>query len=103
MTFRHTMDRGDSMSKSPKEPLCRAAEYMALPSEVIGASQIEITGSRQVLLCGHKGIRSYSPTEIIVDLRDCAVRLIGCGLGILTMTKNELLISGALDSVSFIR
>lgn len=45
------------MNKSPKEPIYRAAEHMALPSEVIGASQIEITGYRQILLCGHKGIR----------------------------------------------
>lgn len=91
------------MSKSPKGPIYRAAEQMGLPSEVIGASQIEITGCRQILLCGHKGIRSYSPTEIIVELKDCAVRLVGCGLGILTMTKTELLLSGVLDSVSFLR
>lgn len=76
---------------------------MALPSEVIGASQIEITGYRQILLCGHKGIRQYGETEIIVDMLDCAVRLQGCGLGILSMSKSELLISGVLDSVSFIR
>lgn len=97
------MDRGDSMNKSPSEPIRRAAEHMALPSEVIGASQIEITGGRQALLCGHKGIRTYSQTEIIVDLSDCAVRLQGCGLGIRSMTKTELLISGVLDSVSFLR
>ena len=36
-------------------------------------------------------------------MRDCAVRLQGCGLGILSMSKSELLISGVLDSVSFIR
>ena len=91
------------MNKSPKEPIYRAAEHMALPSEVIGASQIEITGYRQILLCGHKGIRQYGETEIIVDMRDCAVRLQGYGLGILSMSKSELLISGVLDSVSFIR
>ena len=91
------------MNKNPKEPIYRAAEYMALPSEVLGASQIEITGCRQILLCGHKGIRLYSETEIIVDLIDCAVRLTGNNLGILTMTKQELLLSGNLDSVDFIR
>ena len=91
------------MNKNPKEPLYRAAEYMALPSEVLGASQIEITGSRQVLLLGHKGIRLYSETEILVDLMDCAVRVSGNNLGIQAMTKQELLISGSLDCVSFLR
>lgn len=91
------------MNKNPKEPIYRAAEYMALPSEILGASQIEITGSRQVLLLGHKGIRLYSETEILVDLIDCAVRVSGNGLGIQAMTKQELLISGSVDCVSFLR
>ena len=91
------------MNKNPKEPFYRAAESMALPSEVLGASQIEITGSRQVLLLGHKGIRLYSETEILVDLMDCAVRVSGNNLGIQAMTKQELLISGSLDCVSFLR
>ena len=91
------------MNKNPKEPIYRMAEYMALPSEVLGASQIEITGSRQVLLLGHKGIRLYSETEILVDLLDCAVRVTGTNLGIQAMTRQELLISGSLDCVSFVR
>lgn len=91
------------MNKNPREPIYRAAEYMALPSEVLGASQIEITGSRQVLLLGHKGIRLYSETEILVDLTDCAVRVTGNSLGIQAMTKQELLISGVVDCVSFVR
>lgn len=91
------------MNKNPKEPIYRAAEFMALPSEVLGASQIEITGSRQILLLGHKGIRLYSETEILVDLLDCAVRVVGNHLGIQAMTRQELLISGSLDCVSFIR
>lgn len=91
------------MNKNPKEPIYRAAEYMALPSEILGASQIEITGSRQVLLLGHKGIRLYSETEILVDLIDCAVRVSGNDLGIQAMTKQELLISGSVDCVSFLR
>lgn len=91
------------MNMNPKEPILRAAESMALPSEVLGASLIEITGCRQMLLCGHKGIRSYSDTEITVDLQDCAVRLSGSNLGILSMTKQELLLGGNLEHISFLR
>lgn len=91
------------MNINPKEPICRAVESVALPSEVLGASQIEITGCRQMLLCGHKGIRSYSDTEITVDLPDCAVKLAGSGLGILSMTKQELLLGGTLEHITFLR
>ncbi len=91
------------MKISPREPIYRMAEQLSLPNQALGASQIEITGSRQILLCGHKGIRYYSETEIIVDLRDCAVRLQGSNLGICSMTRHELLLGGVLDAMSFLR
>lgn len=91
------------MKLRPKERLAVGMEQMSLPSEVIGASMIEITGSRQVLLCGQKGIRTYGEKEIIVDMPDCAVRILGNNLGIITMTATELLIRGSLDSVGFLR
>lgn len=86
----------------PKQQIYRGAEYMGLPSEVLGASHIEITDCRQILLSGQKGIRSYSETEIIVDMKNCAVCIQGLGLGIVTMTGQELLIRGSLDSVQFL-
>ena len=91
------------MKRDRMEPVYGAAEHMAFPAEVLGASLVEITGYRQILLSGHKGIRTYSQTEIIVDLRECAVRVQGSGLGIQSMTKTELLLRGTLDSGSFIR
>lgn len=86
----------------PKQRLYQSIEYMGLPSEVLGASQIEITDCRQILLSGQKGIRSYSDTEIVVDLKDCAVSIQGNRLGIVTMTGQELLIRGNLDQVRFL-
>jgi sporulation protein YqfC len=91
------------MSIRPKEQLHRGLERMNLPSEAFGASFIEITGQRQILLLGQKGIRSYSETEIIVELPDCAVQLQGQGLGIVTMTGEELLLRGTLELVRFLR
>ena len=86
----------------PKQQLYKGVEYMGLPSEVLGASQIEITDCRQILLSGQKGIRCYSEKEIVVDLRDCAVSIQGKHLGIVTMTGQELLIRGVLDTVQFL-
>lgn len=84
------------------EPLYQAAERLALPSQVLGASRLEITGRRQLLLCGHKGIRVYGQREMVIDLKECALRIQGRELGIQAMTKAELLLGGALDSVSFL-
>ncbi len=64
---------------------------------------VEITGGRQILLTGQKGIRLYSSEEMIVDLADCAVRIQGTELGIVTMTGQELLIRGNLQLLEYIR
>ena len=84
-----------------RDTMVRLSDQMAVP-DLMG-SRIEINGTHQLLLCGHKGIRVYSQTEIIVELRDCAARIQGSDLGIASMTKTELLLRGAVDSVSFLR
>ena len=91
------------MKFNPKETFAVGMEQMSLPSQVIGTSMIEITGSRQILLCGQKGIRTYGENEIIVDMADSAVRILGTNLGIVTMTPSELLIRGTLETVGFLR
>ena len=91
------------MNDRSKQAIYRAAEAMELPSQVMGAPQVEILDGRRILLCGHKGIRCYSPEEIVADLRSYAVRVRGTDLGILSMTKHELLLGGTLESVEIIR
>lgn len=94
------MHRGEAMHR---RSIYQMAEEMDLPAQAMGDWHLEITGGRQILLSGHKGIRSYSDTEICVEFRDCALRLQGRELGILSMTKTELLLRGTLDTVSLIR
>lgn len=91
------------MKINPKEKIAHGMEQISLPSEVLGSSILEITGARQILLCGQKGIRTYGQNEIVVDLTDCAVRILGTNLGIITMTSSELLIRGTLETVGFLR
>ena len=91
------------MAAGPKQQIQRGLEQISLPSQVLGASMVEITGGRQILLTGQKGIRLYSSEERIVDLADCAVRIQGTELGIVTMTGQELLIRGNLQVLEYIR
>lgn len=86
-----------------RQELFEAAERMNLPSQVMGAFRVEITGTHQVLLVGHKGIRSYGEREMIVDLDSAAVILQGDGFHIKAMTRQELLISGKIVSIQFQR
>ena len=91
------------MTERPKRQLLSELEQMSLPTQVMGASLVEVTGGRQVLLAGQKGIRVYSSEEILVDLVDCAVNILGDGMRIVTMTAQELLIRGVIRSVEWLR
>lgn len=91
------------MGYGPKQQLYREAEAMGLPTEVMGASLMELTGDRQVLLHGKKAIRSYSDTQIVVELRECALEISGRNLTIVMMTGQELLLRGIIDGVRFLR
>ena len=86
-----------------KQKLYETAEKMNIPSQILGASRVEITGTHQILLVGHKGIRSYGESEMIIDLDICAVKLQGTGFYIKAMTRQELLIGGDIQGLLFIR
>ena len=91
------------MKERSMQALYRRAGELNLPSEVLGDTRIEIIGDHQAVLTGHRGIRSYLPEEIIVELPGGALSLRGRDLGISVMSGRELLIRGALDSLSFLR
>lgn len=91
------------MKLQPKEQLARSMEQLNLPSQVIGSEFIELQGNRQVLVCGQKGIRCYQEQEIIIELAHCALRIQGSSLSIVTMTTQEILIRGTIDSVGFLK
>ena len=87
----------------PREQISRGAEALSLPAQVFGQGSMEICGYTTLLISGQKGIRSYAETEIVVELRDYAVRVRGTGLGMVSMTADELLIRGELQTVEFLR
>lgn len=95
----HKIFRGECM----KQQIFEAAEKISFPSQVLGASRVEITGTHQILLIGHKGIRNYGDTEMVIDLDACAVKLQGSGFHIKAMTRQELLIGGNIISLLFLR
>lgn len=91
------------MKMKPREQISTGLQQMSLPSHVLGDSFVEITGLRQILLCGQKGIRSYSPEEMVVDMTDCGIAISGTELGIVTMTAQELLVRGNIHKVEFLK
>lgn len=71
----------------------------SLPGQPIA----EIAGDRRVLIENHMGVKAYGRERIVVKVRYGFLCVCGCGLEILRMTRQQLVIRGKIDSVSLQR
>jgi len=79
----------------------RALMGMELPGEVPpGLSLIEIIGNSRVLIENHIGVCSYNRCSITVKVRQGVVSVTGEDLELRNMTKNRLVITGRIFSIS---
>lgn len=67
----------------------------SLPGQPI----VEIAGDRRVLIEKHYGVKAYGRDKIIVKVKYGSVCICGCGLELLRMTREQLIIRGKIDSV----
>ncbi len=75
------------------------------PDSVSALSQpiVEIAGHKRVLIENHRGIICYGSETITVNVKYGSVSVCGCGLEILHMTKEHLVISGTIHTVTLHR
>lgn len=79
-------------------------DHLDLPGETLpGQVLVEISGENRVLIEQHRGIREYSPERIGVCVRYGLVEICGSSLELRCMTKDQLIISGRIDSVTLKR
>lgn len=92
------------MEKRRKEEsvFSKAAAAMDLPRDLAGLPRVEIVGG-EVYIGHHRGILSYSESEIDVNTKMMVLRVEGENLQLLTMTEEELRIGGTVNSVQLIR
>ena len=60
---------------------------------------VELAGYRRVLIENHRGIMQYTACQICVIVSYGHIRICGAGLAIARMTKQQLVITGQIDSV----
>ncbi len=73
------------------------------PEALPGQSIVEIAGDKRVLIECHRGILAYNRELIQVSVGYGSVCIQGCGLEIIHMTREKLIISGRIDSVQLQR
>lgn len=75
-------------------------DQLDLPGETLpGQVLVEIAGDDRVLVEHHRGIQEYSPEKIGICVRYGMVQVCGNGLTLQSMTKEQLIISGQIESV----
>ena len=85
------------------EALCAVAELFDLPADVVaGLPRLELIGSRQLYLEGHRGILSYSEERIDANTPAGALRISGRDLTLLAMTGEELRVGGVILSLEWV-
>lgn len=80
------------------------ADRAELEAEPMPAQPIiEVAGDSRVLVENHGGVRAYNSQKILINVRFGMVCVCGCGLELIRMTKDQLVIRGRIDSVSLQR
>ena len=65
-----------------------------------GQPIIEIAGNSRVLIENHSGVMGYSAERILIKVNYGCVSVCGCGLELLKMTREQLVIRGRINGVS---
>ena len=68
-----------------------------------GQTVVEIAGDNRILIENYCAVREYSPQKIDIRVKYGTVIVYGCGLELRRMTKEQLIISGRIDTVSLQR
>lgn len=82
----------------------RLAEEAGMSAESVSRRcVVEIAGENRVLIENHRGVTAYGQEEIAVKTKFGSVRVCGCGLTVMHLTKDQLVICGRIKTVSLHR
>ena len=84
--------------------LLRASKLFDLPADALaGGPRVEVVGDGELRMAPHRGILAYGPEEIHISGGSLVVLVRGSGLELRAMTPEELLITGTVTAVEFMR
>ena len=84
--------------------LLRASRLFDLPADALaGAPRVEIIGDGELRMGPHRGILAYGSEEIHISGGSLVVVVRGGVLELKAMTPEELLVTGTITAVEFMR
>ncbi len=84
--------------------LLKASRLFDLPADALaGEPRVEVIGDGELRMGPHRGILAYGSEEIHISGGSMVVLVRGSGLELRAMTPEELLITGTIQAVEFMR
>lgn len=88
--------------KSDRELPAALAERLEVPEEILpGGGRLTLSGGRQALVEGQRGILEYTPERIVVSFGREKLSLLGSGLRLRAMNRGELFITGRIRAAEW--
>lgn len=88
--------------KKNKELTWALAEKLDLPGDLVpGAGRVTVSGGRQAVIEGHRGILDYSEERVTVSFVRGRLSLLGSGLRLKAMNGDELLVEGEIQTAEW--
>lgn len=79
-------------------------DEMDLPGEnVPGQPLVELAGDQRVLVENHRGVTEYGHEQIRIRVKYGELCVCGRGLEMIRMSKQQLIITGLIDTVHLVR
>ena len=73
-----------------------------LPTDTVsGYAHIEMSGNREIIIEGCRGVLEYSDQRIALNTGKLTVRLCGCDMTIISMQGSQAVIKGVITCVDF--
>lgn len=84
--------------------LRKITEKVGLPAESLpGVPLLELNGDDRILIENHICVLGYTEQEILVRVCYGCIKIVGAGLVLACLRKEQLIIRGKVDSVTVIR
>lgn len=88
--------------KRIKELPVELADRLALPEDaLLGSTKLTVTGGRRALVENHRGVLDYGSERVVISAGRSKLNINGTELCLSAMNKQELLISGRIQSVEW--
>ncbi len=91
------------MNRKTKKPLPqRICEALDFPVGALGSvSTFAGTGNRELMLCGCRGLVSYTGERVVLTMCDGGLTVTGRGLEVKSFTGGRISVTGSIETMTF--